>query len=66
MYVNVRPVFVFCQSLGRQMLAQKRGKIINVASLLSFQDVLMVPAYAAAKHAMAGWCTNRVMTRPVL
>ena len=54
MNVNMRAVFVFCQTFGREMLKQGRGKIINVASLLSFQGGLTVPAYAAAKHAVAG------------
>jgi 2-deoxy-D-gluconate 3-dehydrogenase len=52
--VDVRAVFAFCQTFGAYMLAQGRGKIINVASLLSFQGGITVPAYAAAKHAVAG------------
>lgn len=36
------------------MIAQGRGKIINIASLLAFQGGIRVPAYAAAKHAVAG------------
>lgn len=51
---NLRSVFIFCQVFGREMLRQKRGKIINVGSLLSFQGGLRVPAYAASKHAVAG------------
>ena len=54
MNVNFRAVFLFCQVFGREMLLQGRGKIINVASLLSFQGGFTVPAYAAAKHAVAG------------
>ncbi len=54
MDVNVRAVFLFCQVFGREMLHHGRGKIINIASLLSFQGGLTVPAYAAAKHAVAG------------
>jgi 2-deoxy-D-gluconate 3-dehydrogenase len=52
--VNQRAVFLFCQTFGRVMVAQGRGKIINVASLLSFQGGITVPAYAAAKHAVSG------------
>ncbi len=54
MNVNFRAVFLFCQVFGREMLKHGRGKIINVASLLSFQGGFTVPAYAAAKHAVAG------------
>ncbi len=51
---NLRSVFIFCQVFGREMLKQKRGKIINMGSLLSFQGGLRVPAYAASKHAVSG------------
>ena len=52
--VNLDAVFRFCQVFGREMVAQGSGKIINVASLLSFQGGITVPAYAAGKHAVAG------------
>ena len=51
--VNMNAVFFLCQEVGRRMLAQGKGKIINIASLLSFQGGLTVPAYAAAKGAVA-------------
>ncbi len=51
--INLNAVFRFCQCAGRHMLAQGRGKIINVASLLSFQGGILVPSYAAAKGAVA-------------
>ena len=51
--VNLNAVFFMCQEVGRLMLAQGRGKIINIASLLSFQGGLTVPAYAASKGAVA-------------
>ena len=51
--VNMSAVFFLCQEVGRQMLAQGKGKIINIASLLSFQGGLTVPAYAASKGAVA-------------
>jgi 2-deoxy-D-gluconate 3-dehydrogenase len=50
---NLTSVFRLCQSAGRAMLAQRSGKIINVASLLSFQGGITVPAYAAAKGGVA-------------
>src|SRR5215213_3396454 len=52
--VNLRPVFGFCQAFGQEMLRCGAGKIINIASLLSFQGGYTVPAYAAAKHGVAG------------
>lgn len=51
--VNMNAVFFMCQEVGRLMLAQGKGKIINIASLLSFQGGLTVPAYAASKGAVA-------------
>jgi len=51
--VNMNAVFFLCQEVGRLMLAQGRGKIINIASLLSYQGGLTVPAYAASKGAVA-------------
>ena len=47
--VNLTSVFRLTQQAGRYMLAQGSGKIINIASLLSFQGGILVPAYAAAK-----------------
>ncbi len=51
--VNLNAVFRFCQLAGRRMLAQGGGKIINIASLLSFQGGILAPSYAAAKGAVA-------------
>src|SRR3981189_580822 len=48
--VNLTAVFQLSQLAGRHMLEKgKGGKIVNIASLLSFQGGIMVPAYAAAK-----------------
>jgi 2-deoxy-D-gluconate 3-dehydrogenase len=48
--VNLSNVFRLCRAAGAHMLArQQGGKIINVASLLSFQGGITVPGYAAAK-----------------
>jgi len=54
MAVNVDAVFHLCQAAGRVMLAQGSGKIINIASMLSFQGGIRVPSYTAAKHAVLG------------
>jgi 2-deoxy-D-gluconate 3-dehydrogenase len=51
--VNLNSVFRLCQLAGRQMLQKGRGKIVNIASLLSFQGGITVPAYAASKGAVA-------------
>jgi len=51
--VNLRAVFQLCQLFGRPMLERGHGKIVNLASLLSFQGGLTVPAYAASKGAVA-------------
>jgi len=52
--VNLDAVFHLSQAAGRRMLAQGSGRIINVASMLSFQGGILVPGYAASKHAVAG------------
>lgn len=52
--VNLDAVFHLTKAAGRPMLERGRGRVINVASMLSFQGGLFVPAYAASKHAVAG------------
>jgi 2-dehydro-3-deoxy-D-gluconate 5-dehydrogenase len=47
--VNLSSVFRLTQLAGRHMLKHGSGKIINIASLLTFQGGILVPAYAAAK-----------------
>ena len=51
--INLRAVFQLCQLFGRPMLERGEGKIVNLASLLSFQGGVTVPAYAASKGAVA-------------
>jgi len=51
--VNLKTVWLLCQEAGRHMVPKGKGKIINMASLLSFQGGLTVPAYAAAKGGVA-------------
>lgn len=51
--VNLSSVFRLCRAAGRGMLERRSGKIVNIASLLSFQGGIRVPAYAAAKGAVA-------------
>jgi 2-deoxy-D-gluconate 3-dehydrogenase len=52
--VNLTAVWALAQAAAQVMLPQGGGKIINIASLLSFQGGIRVPAYTAAKHAVAG------------
>jgi 2-deoxy-D-gluconate 3-dehydrogenase len=47
--VNLSSVFQLCQAAGKRMLGRNSGKIVNIASLLTFQGGVFVPAYAAAK-----------------
>jgi 2-deoxy-D-gluconate 3-dehydrogenase len=51
--VNLTSVFRLCQLAGKHMLERGGGKIVNIASLLSFQGGILVPAYAAAKGGLA-------------
>lgn len=53
--INESAVFFLSQAVARQMVQQGRGgKIINIASLLSFQGGIRVPSYTAAKSAVQG------------
>jgi 2-dehydro-3-deoxy-D-gluconate 5-dehydrogenase len=51
---NLKSVFFLSQAAGRHMIAQGHGKIINIASMLSFQGGIRVPSYAASKSGVAG------------
>ncbi len=50
---NLTGVFRFCREAGKIMVEKQRGKIINIASLLSFSGGITVPAYAASKGGVA-------------
>ncbi len=50
--VNLHAVFRLCQAAAREMLPSHRGKIINVASLLTFEGGILVSPYAASKGAV--------------
>ncbi len=52
--INLHSVFFFCQLAGNHMIERGSGKIINIASLLSFQGGINVPGYTASKHAVTG------------
>lgn len=56
---NLKSVFFLSQAAGRHMIAKaektgQRGKIINIASMLSFQGGIRVPSYTASKSGVAG------------
>lgn len=52
-HINLKVVWILCQQAGRFMVHHKKGKIINLASLLSVQGGITVPAYAASKGGVA-------------
>ena len=54
MNVNLKSAFFLAQAAGRHFIAQGRGKIINIASMLSFQGGIRVPSYTASKSGIAG------------
>lgn len=51
---NLKSVFFLCQAAGRHMIAQGGGKIINIASMLTFQGGIRVPSYTASKSGIGG------------
>jgi len=54
MNINLKSLFFLSQAAAREMMKQRKGKIINIASLLSFQGGILVPSYTAAKSGVAG------------
>jgi 2-deoxy-D-gluconate 3-dehydrogenase len=51
---NLKSVFFLCQAAGRHMIAQGQGRIINIASMLTFQGGVRVPSYTASKSGIGG------------
>ncbi len=55
MNINIKSLFFLSQAVGKQFVAQgKGGKIINIASMLSFQGGIRVPSYTASKSGVKG------------
>ncbi len=52
--INLKAAFFLSQAVARVMIPQGSGKIINVASMLSFQGGITVPSYTASKSGIAG------------
>jgi 2-dehydro-3-deoxy-D-gluconate 5-dehydrogenase len=55
MDVNLKAAFFTCQAFAKEVMATGgTGRIVNIASLLSFQGGIRVPSYTASKHGIAG------------
>jgi 2-deoxy-D-gluconate 3-dehydrogenase len=54
MDVNLKTAFFLSQAAARRMIPSGRGKIINIASMLSFQGGIRIPSYTASKSGLAG------------
>jgi len=52
--VNQKSLFFMCQAAAKEMAKQGKGKIVNIASLLSFQGGIIVPSYTSSKSAVMG------------
>jgi 2-dehydro-3-deoxy-D-gluconate 5-dehydrogenase len=74
MNINVKTVFFFCQAAAKQFIKQgSGGKIINIASMLSFQGGVRVPSYTASKSGIMGitrlmaneWAKHNINTNAI-
>ncbi|MDN4501101.1 SDR family oxidoreductase [Alteromonadaceae bacterium BrNp21-10] len=73
MRVNVDASFLLAQQFAPSMIAKGQGKIINIASMLSYTGGITVPAYTASKHAIAGltkalaneWAVNNIQVNAI-
>ena len=74
MNINLKTVFFMCQAAARQFIKQKSGgKIVNVASMLSFQGGIRVPSYTASKSGVKGitmlmaneWAKHNINTNAI-
>lgn len=54
LHINLRAVFFLSQAVAKVMIPRGSGKIINIASMLSFQGGILVSSYTAAKSGVAG------------
>jgi len=74
MNINLKTVFFMCQAVARQFIKQKNGgKIINIASMLSYQGGIRVPSYTASKSGVKGitmlmaneWAKHNINTNAI-
>jgi 2-dehydro-3-deoxy-D-gluconate 5-dehydrogenase len=72
--INLKTVFFMCQAAARQFIKQKSGgKIINIASMLSYQGGIRVPSYTASKSGVKGitmlmaneWAKHNINTNAI-
>ncbi|KMT63745.1 2-dehydro-3-deoxy-D-gluconate 5-dehydrogenase KduD [Catenovulum maritimum] len=71
--VNLNSAFLLSRLVGKHMIAQGQGKIINIASMLSYSGGITVPAYTASKHGIAGvtkalaneWAINNIQVNAI-
>jgi len=54
MNINLKTVFFFSQRVAKEFIKQGSGKIINIASMLSYQGGIQVPSYCASKSGVKG------------
>jgi 2-deoxy-D-gluconate 3-dehydrogenase len=54
MNINLKTAFFLTQAAAHHMLEKGRGKVINIASMLSFQGGIRIPSYTASKSGIAG------------
>lgn len=54
MDINLKSLFFLSQAVARTMVPRAQGRIINIASLLSFQGGIRIPSYTASKSGVAG------------
>ncbi|HWU17416.1 MAG TPA: 2-dehydro-3-deoxy-D-gluconate 5-dehydrogenase KduD [Devosia sp.] len=54
MDINLKSMFFLCQAFGRKALAAEGGRIVNIASMLSFQGGIRVASYTASKSGVLG------------
>lgn len=73
MDTNLKSVFFLCQAAARHMIANGGGKIINIASMLTFQGGIRVPSYTASKSGVGGltkllaneWASKRITVNAI-
>lgn len=74
MNLNLKSTFFLCQAYAKAALAGKRqGRVVNIASLMSFQGGIRVPSYTASKHGVLGitrllaneWAANGINVNAV-
>jgi len=72
--INLKTVFFMCQAAARQFIKQNSGgKIINIASMLSYQGGIRVPSYTASKSGVKGitmlmaneWAKHNINTNAI-